>query len=113
MMRIIFALAVALLPSLATGGECPMALPPPPKFDHPYSGELLEYSLPMDKIDAACNELKPSAQRTGGCGFEVFEHDPKNLNRIVRRYGIVVYPEGCRAVRRHEIGHVNGWVHPN
>lgn len=90
---------------------CPPAERPPAEFNHPYRGELFEYSLPLDQVDAACGKLRPSAQRTGGCGFEIIEHDPKNLDRIVRRYGIIVYPEGCPAVRRHETGHANGWIH--
>lgn len=104
--------AIALLLLVSTAhAYCPPAERPPTKFDHPYRGELFEYSLPIDRVDAACSKLRPSAQRTGGCGYEIVEHDPDDLQRIVRRYGIIVYPVGCKAVRRHEIGHTNGWRH--
>ncbi len=110
-MRAVLAVSLLLCASAARG-ECTMALPPPPEFDHPYRGELLEYPLGREEIPAACAELLGGSadSRVSGCGVEVREVSADRAT-ILRRYGLIVYPVRCAAIRRHELGHANGWAH--
>lgn len=103
-----------LLSASMARAECGYAPPPPPEFDRPYRGELLEYPLPQRDVPAVCARLLGGSPdpRMSGCGVEVIEGSA-DRKTIFRRYGVVVYPVNCTAIRRHEIGHVNGWVHRN
>lgn len=98
---------------LLVAALCPPAEPPPVQFDHPYPGRLIEYALPLAEIPLACAKIAGRFVReTSGCGFEIHvTEDGTRTGRLIETYGVIVYPEGCSEIRRHEIAHVNGWGH--
>ena len=96
---------LALVPFSAAASACPHAERPPSAFDRPYAGELREYPLPLSEIPRACAEVSGQLANISGCGYEVV------VQGTGERFGLIVYPEGCAEIRRHEIGHVNGWSH--
>ncbi len=106
------AFLAALLSSQAHA-YCPPAEPAPANFDHPYPGKLVEWALPLPDIASVCARLSGHYDRSvAGCGYEVHvTADGSRTGRPIETYGLIVYPQGCTAVRRHEIAHTNGWVH--
>lgn len=111
--------AIALSPAWAQEAPIPNDRPswdPPARFDHPYKGQLVERRLPQKQVVASCRALVRdygrkyvigNAQR----GCSVVEGSRCIVVYIDRPYGLAA-PE---AVRRHEIGHCNGWPssHPD
>ena len=88
---------------------------PPARYDHPFKGKLTEIQLPQREVVAACRELSRKYRvRIGsvsrGCAaltsFRrctiIYTDKPRGLSTPM-------------AVRRHEIGHCNGWPadHPD
>jgi hypothetical protein len=98
---------------LLVAALCPPTETPPARFDHPYPGRLVEYALPLEDVPAACANLTGRLSReVSGCGFQIHvTHDGTRTGRPIEAYGLIVYPEGCLEIRRHEIGHANGWAH--
>lgn len=105
-----------ILASGAAAGQRDTEWNPPAPYDHPYSGRLIERSLPQPLIQKACDRLfarygvtsKTSFNQHGCSAFR-----GKVCEVIVpNRTFMGATPE---AVRRHEIGHCNGWPasHPN
>lgn len=83
---------------------------PPARFDKPYEGQLIEHRLPQQAVRRYCAQLFAhygmnivSTMHQRGCairqpGYCVIAY-------IDRMHGLAT-PE---SVRRHEIGHCNGW----
>jgi len=107
-----FVVLLALLSSPAYA-YCPPAERPPAAFDHPYPGKLVEKAVPLDQVPALCAQLTGRYdQSVSGCGFNVHVTDDGTpQGRPLETYGLIVYPKGCTAIRRHEIAHTNGWSH--
>ena len=110
MRRLAFLLALLSGPAYA---YCPPAERPPTAFDHPYPGKLVEKAVPLSQIPSLCAKLTGRYdQSVSGCGFKVHvTEDGTPRGRPLETYGLIVYPTGCTAIRRHEIAHTNGWVH--
>jgi hypothetical protein len=107
---------LAVLLALLSGpaaAYCPPAERPPAAFDHPYPGKLVEKAVPLEQVPALCAKLTGQYnQYVSGCGFKVnVSHDGTPQGRLLEAYGLIVYPAGCAAIRRHEIAHTNGWAH--
>jgi hypothetical protein len=73
---------------------------PPPEFDRPYPGPVIERKLSLKEIDRICAP---------------FGHD-----RGVTMYGCAYHlagrcyidiPKDVSPLRPHEVGHCNGWRH--
>ena len=86
---------------------------PPPKWDHPFSGKMIEHLVPYGKAAALCRELNPegdhpnmvSGRKLYGCAFWrgetceiVYSYDPTGLDKRM-----------ASNVFRHERAHCNGW----
>jgi hypothetical protein len=85
-------------------------LMPPPQYDFPYKGPLIEHVLPIEQVEPACAAL----------GFV-------RPNKYVVVYGCKIFKNGIciivipavngwyinnqdqEMVRRHELAHCNGW----
>jgi hypothetical protein len=111
-MRLAFFLA-ALLCSPAHAANCPPSEPAPARFDHPYPGKVVEWALPLSEIPAACARLSGRFNLgVSGCGYEIHvTHNGTPTGRPIESYALIVYPKGCKAIRRHEMAHTNGWGH--
>jgi hypothetical protein len=89
---------------------------PPTKYDHPYKGLLREYPLPQKQVVAACGKALAqynikATMRQRGCA--VYNSDRSECTIIyIDKPFMGTTPE---AVRRHEMGHCNGWAenHPD
>ena len=106
------ALFAALL-SWPAHAYCPPASPAPARFDHAYDGKLVEWALSLAEIPAVCARFSGRYDPgVSGCGYKVHvTKDGTRAGRAIETYGLIVYPKGCTAIRRHEIAHTNGWVH--
>lgn len=85
---------------------------PPERFDHPFDGRLIEWRLPREQVAKECARLArlyfrlertPNYQQRG-CSFGL---SPRlcHIVYIDKPFGLSL----PAAVRRHEIGHCNGW----
>ena len=93
---------------------------PPVEYDHEFSGKLIEYAMAPGMVYDQCKELRitfgvdPGKPRNlVGCSVPISD----TLCYVVYIADVVeskefpgnnIYPEH---VRRHEIGHCNGWDH--
>jgi hypothetical protein len=91
---------------------------PPARYDRPYDGRLIEYPLPQQAVRRYCVKLGAEYGRDlgggmhqRGCAVRLDGGKTCIIAYINKRYGLAT-PE---AVRRHEIGHCNGWPanHPD
>jgi hypothetical protein len=102
--------------------------PPPQQYAGPYRGELTVHVVPIHVVDAKCRELAvthgarvPHPPRPGlkqrGCSLGFDRASPE---APAPRCTIIIPKIGSRpdvtaalhdAVRRHELGHCNGWKH--
>jgi hypothetical protein len=82
-----------------------MTMLPPPQFDHPPSIPVIEQVLTADRVDAICQArhalgmdgpAPPSGYRFSGCAH-------------VTARSCEVWRIDDGTVRRHELGHCNGW----
>lgn len=82
---------------------------PPARYSRPYEGNLVEIALPPSEITAFCVKYGRMEYRgeVRGCSWTPY---PGTC--------IIVYPDRLwwgvtppEAVKRHEIGHCNGWPH--
>jgi hypothetical protein len=77
---------------------------PPAQYAGAYAGELVEHVLPQWRVPAACAALgAPWSATQRGCAL--VRGDTCTVVRMADRYGKAT-PD---AVRRHELGHCNGW----
>ncbi len=81
---------------------------PPTRYDHPFKGTLIEESLPRKDVMKLCPRLLDQFEIPG---------------EVTRGCSILVRPDVCiviyidepyhgtlpEAVKRHELGHCNGW----
>lgn len=87
---------------------------PPVRYDHPFPGTLIEERLPRADVLNVCPKLldqfRIKGEVTRGCSV-LIRPDVCLIVYIDRPYHGTL-PE---AVRRHEIGHCDGWGadHPN
>jgi hypothetical protein len=74
--------------------------PPPVQFKKPYTGVLTEVRLPLREISGKCRNLKnvwACAYHNGeSCTIYIPDNVPMEL---------------MKALREHELGHCNGWIH--
>jgi hypothetical protein len=75
---------------------------PPVEFDHPYEGNLIEVRADKDEIASSCPEISRL-----GCAWRI----NSQWCRIVIANDDIIEAAGLtfEIVRRHEIGHCNGW----
>lgn len=106
---------LGLLSSAQAGKEDP-TWDPPRRHNHPYNGELIEYRVPQPQVVDLCKKIVRMASGTWqvtdnqhGCAVQV-GHD-RCIIVYVNQTFMAATPE---AVRRHELGHCNGWssAHP-
>lgn len=77
---------------------------PPARYAGAYAGKLVEHVMPQWRVPAACARLgEPWSPTQRGCAR--VSNGTCTVVRIAERYGKAT-PE---AVRRHELGHCNGW----
>lgn len=88
---------------------------PPAEYDHPFPGELIEYRVNPGEVARRCsNWLNQKnifkrfvgyASSKRGCAF------PRGDKCWIVYIDRPAYGTTPEAVRRHEIGHCNGWRH--
>lgn len=89
---------------------------PPARYDIPYEGKLIEHQLPQQAVRRYCDRLASHYGRN----WKATEHQ-RGCSILEPGFCVVVYidrPYGLAtpaAVKRHELGHCNGWPadHPN
>jgi len=79
---------------------------PPPQFDVPYAGKVIELRLGWDELETYCHGkfyacMKDTFIKHGICIIALPKLGPG---------GVSLYT--FLRLRRHEIGHCNGWRHP-
>jgi hypothetical protein len=83
---------------------------PPPEFDKPYEGRLIQQIVDTDEeLARYCGPIVPGYNRYG-CAYVL----PKwNLCVIYMLPGDILHARGVSLseVLRHELGHCNGWKH--
>lgn len=117
MERSLAVLAWLLLASMALAGPNDATWNPPKRFDHPYKGQLFERTLPQPQVVIECREL-----------YVRWGADPNKVTYLMLGCShhtntkcLVIYmnqnfgPTTPQDIRRHEIGHCNGWPadHPD
>jgi hypothetical protein len=78
---------------------------PPPEFNHPFAGPVIERRLSLNELDRTC---APFGHEQGitlyGCAYHLagrcYIDIPKNIS-----------PAFQKQLRAHELGHCNGWRH--
>jgi hypothetical protein len=102
---------LALFCAEAQAGKNDPTWNPPAPFDHPYSGELIERQMPQAKVVSTCRSMfrkygvKAVASNTQrGCAAVI--SPGKCLVVYIDKPFRSATPQ---SVRRHEIGHCNGW----
>lgn len=78
-------------------------LEPPPQYVHPYRGQVIEHRVSQAELVALCHgPANGCSWVNGGVCHIALPHDEKDRRLIV-------------LMRRHEIGHCNGWpsYHPD
>lgn len=78
---------------------------PPARFDHVYSGKLITVYLPQKQVVTVCVKV------TGQFSYNQHGCSTGNVNGqctiyVANRTFMKATPQ---AIRRHEIGHCNGW----
>lgn len=104
-------LACNLITALFTTvcGDHSEAWNPPERFDRPFTGAYTERLLPLAELQTWCQNDKVSLQ---GCAYTWTAMDgTPGCDVAIRRGPGAISVE---VVRRHEIGHCNGWpgTHP-
>jgi hypothetical protein len=79
---------------ISFGGAVMTTTVPPPRYDHPYHGRLVEHVLPPSEVYAHCGAVS--------CAFPASRGRPCVIY-LPRRHPAFAY------LRRHEIGNCNGW----
>ena len=76
-----------------------LVLAPPPGYDHPYRGHMVETVMPLAKARAICGKRGALAD---ACSWTA--HGTCYI--VIPRGGPV---KGLAPYRRHEVAHCNGW----
>lgn len=113
--RIIIALALLFgVVNLASAGKNDATWNPPPEFDHPFSGRLIERKLPQAQV------IKECPRYSSKCKTLSKKRNPKLLGcscMIAENTCLIIYHDKKlgiytpQSTLRHEIGHCNGWTH--
>ncbi len=82
-----------------------MPIVPPPEYSHPYEGKLTIHRVPLQEISQNCRNIP----RVLGCAY---------WDRVALATCTVYIPsdmpaKATAAILAHELGHCNGWIHPN
>lgn len=79
-----------------------MILDPPPAYDHPHAGSVVEWIMRAPQVDGYCRKagVKLEHGQVIGCAFKIGE----TCFIVISRHAIPV-------LRRHEVAHCNGWEH--
>ena len=88
-----------------------MTLLPPPQYDMPPSMPVLERVLPYDEVERICKgswRVLMPGEHIYGCARAGIVWDG-TAQKFVPGNGCVVVRVDEEAVRRHELGHCNGW----
>jgi len=117
----ILACLLALVASigLAHAGKEDAEWNPPPRFDHPYKGELKRQFLLPEEVYPVCAKMLAEANGSdkgtypGMRGCSVRSENGRKCSVVVS--SIPVNKATPEAILRHEIGHCNGWPfeHPD
>jgi hypothetical protein len=78
-------------------------LEPPPQYDHPYHGQVIEQRLSFLQLIKLCHGLTTGCSWvSNGVCYIALSQDEKDERLIA-------------LMRQHELGHCNGWpsYHPN
>lgn len=84
-----------------------MVVLPPPQFDHAYAGPVIEQIMPASEVAKYC-----SNERADACTLFYPNFAGDKCYIVLPQLGRGgVTPETQTLLRRHEIGHCNGWRH--
>src|SRR5262245_30768698 len=115
MRAIVIALALlAAAPARAAGVDLDWR--PPDEFDGPYYGRLTVHFAPLETVNARCAALHGGPQKRNvplwGCAQKRVGSCTIILPKLGTGEGARYVTERIQAaVRRHEMGHCNGWKH--
>ena len=98
------AVAPILIASIATAQSSNLVMPPPARYDHIYSGELVVRRVPLDDVIWYCG-----AKCWCRITVPIVGSSAHYRGRMV-----TVTPSLYRALWQHERAHCNGWpaTHP-
>jgi hypothetical protein len=84
-----------------------MQILPPPMFDHPYNGHLIERRESLPAVENVCHMQHGiiSQYKALGCA-EVF---PRRCFIVIPSVSGEITGTLQKQIRRHEIAHCNGW----
>jgi hypothetical protein len=106
-MRILAAVVVTLCVLSPAQAEQRLILPPV-EYDHPYDGELV--TIIAESADQV-RELCPTVPFKAGWPLGCSTRSATKCRVVLAREDIIVsYGWTLDIVRRHEIGHCNGWA---
>lgn len=80
---------------------------PPVEFDHLYEGNLTTVMVSTDKIHAYCDGYLMAKDRIMACSIV---YSSKNCTIVLPVVDDTVSQYQQDRLRRHEIGHCNGWL---
>jgi len=110
------AVAPILIASIATAQSSNLVMPPPARYDHIYSGELVVRRVPLDDVIWYCGakgtqHLACARIKDGWCRITV---PIVGSSAHYRGRMVTVTPSLYRALWQHERAHCNGWpaTHP-
>ncbi|MBG6143586.1 hypothetical protein IWQ51_001709 [Labrenzia sp. EL_142] len=88
---------------------------PPPHYDRPFPGKLIEIPIHPRQVPNECARRIPDRRqanrfrRGGYSGCAILSEDGRTCTIVIpNRHTFRYSPQ---MVRRHEIGHCNGWKH--
>lgn len=90
-------------------------LVPPPQYDRPFRGKLIEIPVHPKRVSKECSmrmrdkRLANIFRRGGFSGCAILSEDGRTCTIVIPNQHTFRYSP--QAVRRHEIGHCNGWIH--
>ncbi|WP_156958634.1 hypothetical protein [Labrenzia sp. DG1229] len=116
----LFGLAWASATTLATGAAARpkrqrSQLIPPPQYDRPFRGKVIEVPVHPRQVPNECARRIPDRRqanmfrRGGYSGCFVLSEDGRTCTIVIPNQHTFRYSP--QMVRRHEIGHCNGWIH--
>ncbi|HVY53959.1 MAG TPA: hypothetical protein VHA13_05510 [Gammaproteobacteria bacterium] len=84
---------------------------PPAFYDHPYNGPVIEQVLPLEEVQQVCQGLRKTANPDLKACILFYPNFPGDkCYVIIPKIGIGGVSEGYHKIlKRHEIGHCNGW----
>jgi hypothetical protein len=78
---------------------------PPPQYAGPYRGKLTVVVLPQAEATARCRAMGAASLTVRACAWR----RPGQCIVVLPRIAGDITPAIQAAVRRHELGHCNGW----